>query len=152
VALRSGHLLWGELMPRLPVPPDVDEFLARPNPAVVASVRSDGSPHSVATWYEWEDGRVLVNMDESRLRLRFMRREPRVALTVLDRDDWGRHVSLLGRIVTIDEDIDLREIDRLALRYGGKPFRTRDRRRFSAWIEVQAWHGWDGAHPWPIRS
>jgi PPOX class probable F420-dependent enzyme len=139
-------------MPRLPVPPDVEEFLGRPNPAVVASVRSDGSPHSVATWYVWEDGRVLVNMDESRLRLRFMRRDPRVALTVLDRDDWGRHVSLLGRIVTIDEDIDLCEIDRLALRYSGKTFRTRDRRRFSAWIEVQAWHGWDGAHPWPIRS
>lgn len=139
-------------MPRLPVPPEIEEFLGRPNPAVVASVRPDGSPHSVATWYAWEDGRVLVNMDESRLRLRFMRRDPRVALTVLDRDDWGRHVSLLGRIVTIQEDLDLREIDRLALRYSGEPFRTRDRRRFSAWIEVQAWHAWDGAHRWPTRS
>ncbi len=139
-------------MPRTPVPPEVDEFLRRPNPAVVASLRCDGSPHTVATWYAWDGDRVLLSMDESRLRLRFMRRDPRVALTVLDDEDWGRHVSLLGRIVAIHEDVDLRDVDRLALHYSGKPFRTRDRRRFSAWMEVTVWHAWDGSHPWQARS
>ncbi len=136
-------------MPPAPVPVDVDEFLRRPNPAVVASLRRDGSPHTVATWYDWDDNRVLLNMDESRLRLRFMRRDRRVALTVLDEEGWHRHVSLLGRIVSLEEDLELRDIDRLALRYTGERFRTRDRRRFSAWIRVEAWHGWDGSHPWP---
>jgi PPOX class probable F420-dependent enzyme len=136
-------------MPRAPVPTDVDAFLQRPNPAVIATVRADGSPHTVATWYDWEDGRVLLNMDESRLRLRFMRADPHVALTVLDEDDWGRHVSLLGRAVSIEEDAGLRDIDRLAVRYSGEPFRTRDHRRFSAWVEVDAWHGWAGPHAWP---
>lgn len=139
-------------MPRAPVPPDVDEFLRRPNPAIVASLRRDGSPHTVATWYDWEENRVLLNMDESRLRLRFMRRDPRLALTALDYENWGRHVSVLGRIVKIDEDVDLRDIDRLALRYTGEPFRTRDRGRFSAWMEVEAWHGWVGSQSWPARS
>ena len=139
-------------MPPPPVPGDVDAFLARPNPAVVASVRVDGSPHSVATWYAWEGGRVLLNMDASRLRLRFMRRDRRVALTVLDEDDWGRHVSLLGRVVTLEEDRELRDIDRLAVHYTGRPFRRRDARRFSAWVEVHAWHGWDGGGPWPGSS
>ena len=139
-------------MPRAPVPPDVDEFLRRPNPAIVASLRRDGSPHTVVTWYAWEENRVLLSMDESRLRLRFMRRDPRVALTVLDHENWGRHVSLLGRIARIDEDVDLRDIDRLALRYTGERFRTRDRSRFSAWMEVEAWHGWVGPRPWPARS
>ena len=32
-------------MPRVPVPREVDELLARPNPAVVGTVRPDGSPH-----------------------------------------------------------------------------------------------------------
>jgi PPOX class probable F420-dependent enzyme len=137
-------------MPNTPVPADVDEFLQRPNPAVIASLRSDGSPHSVATWYDWENDRALVNMDESRVRLQFMRHDPRVALTVLDDDDWGRHVSLLGRVVSLEEDVDLRDIDRLALRYTGGPFRTRDRRRFSAWVDVDAWHGWAGPQPWPL--
>jgi len=130
------------------VPTDVDEFLRRPNPAVVASLRRDGSPHTAATWYDWEPGRILVNMDENRLRLRFMRYDPRVALTVLDTEDWYRHASLLGRIVSLEEDEALRDIDRLALRYTGERFRRRDRRRFSAWIRVDAWHAWDGSHPW----
>jgi PPOX class probable F420-dependent enzyme len=135
-------------MPRPPLPPDIDEFLRRPQPAVVASVRPDGSPHTVATWYAWDGERVLLNLDESRLRLQFMRRNPGVALTVLDGENWHRHVSISGRIQSIDEDEGLRDIDRLALHYTGAPFRTRDRRRFSAWIEIERWHAWDGAGPW----
>jgi PPOX class probable F420-dependent enzyme len=125
------------------VPPDVDEFLARPNPAVVATLRPDGAPHTVPTWYDWEDGRVLLNMDETRLRLGYMRRDPRVALTVLDAESWYRHISLLGRVVSIEDDPELADIDRLALRYQGKPFGTRDRRRVSAWMELDRWHGWN---------
>jgi PPOX class probable F420-dependent enzyme len=135
-------------MPRPPLPPDIDEFLRRPQPAVVASVRPDGSPHTVATWYAWDGERVLLNMDESRLRLQFMRRNPGIALTVLDGENWHRHVSISGRIVSIDEDENLRDIDRLALHYTGAPFRTRDRRRFSARVEIERWHAWDGGGPW----
>jgi len=129
-------------VPRVPVPPEVDELLHRPNPAVIATLRPDGSPHSVPTWYDWEDGRVLLNMEDTRLRLGYMRRDPRVALTVLAEDGWYRHVSLLGRVVSIEDDDDLADIDRLALRYTGKPFRTRDRKRVSAWMDPERWHGW----------
>ena len=124
------------------MPLDVEEFLRKPNPAVVATLRPDGSPHTAPTWYDWEDGLVLLNMDESRLRLRFLRRDPRAALTVLDADSWYRHVSLLGRVVRIEDDPELRDIDRLALRYTGQPFRTRDKPRVSAWLEPERWHGW----------
>jgi PPOX class probable F420-dependent enzyme len=131
-------------VPRVPVPPDVDEFLRRPNPAVVATLRPDGSPHSVPTWYDWEDGRVLLNMEDSRLRLGHLQRDPRAALTVLGsgEDDWYSHVSLLGRVVSITDDETLEDIDRLALRYTGRPFRTRDKPRVSAWLEPERWHGW----------
>ncbi|HUJ54369.1 MAG TPA: PPOX class F420-dependent oxidoreductase [Gaiellaceae bacterium] len=129
-------------MPRVPVPPEVDAFLARPNPAVVGTVRPDGSPHTAATWYDWEDGRVLLNMDESRARLGYLRENPAVALTVLAEGDWYRHVSLLGRVVSIEEDEGLRDIDRLALRYTGKPYGNRESRRFTAWMEPERWHAW----------
>src|SRR5262249_57362558 len=69
----------GRLMPRPPLPPELDAFLAAPNAAVVATLRRDGSPHTVATWYDWEDGRALLNMDVGRLRLAHMRRDQRVA-------------------------------------------------------------------------
>ncbi len=129
-------------MPRIPVPPDVDEFLAKPNPAVVATVSPDGTPHSAPTWYDWEDGRVLLNMDEGRLRLQFLRANPAVALSVLAEDDWYRHVSLLGRVVSIEEDEGLRDIDRLSLKYVGRPYGNRERRRFTAWMEPERWHAW----------
>ena len=129
-------------MPAAPVPPDVEEFLRKPNLAVVATLRPDGSPHTAATWYDWEDGLVLLNMEDTRLRLRFLRRDPRAALTVLDADSWYRHVSLLGRVVRIEDDPDLVGIDRLAVRYTGKPFRTRDRKRVSAWLLPERWHEW----------
>jgi len=130
-------------MPPAPVPPSVEELLRRPNPAVVASVRGNGTPHSVATWYDWEDGRALLNMDGSRLRLRFMRRDPAVSITVLDAESWYRHISLLGRVVEMYDDEGLRDIDRLAVRYTGATYPDRNHRRVSAWVEVTAWHGWD---------
>ena len=109
-------------MPRVPVPPEVDAFLAQPNPAVVATIRPDGTPHTAATWYDWVDGRVLLNMDESRLRLGHLRANPNVSLTVLAEGDWYRQVTLLGRVVSIEEDEGLRDIDRLALRYSLRHF------------------------------
>ncbi|MDX6630820.1 MAG: hypothetical protein QOH00_3066 [Gaiellales bacterium] len=131
-------------MPKPPLPPRLDAFLAKPNASVIATVRPDGSPVTVATWYVWEDGRVLVNMDEGRRRLQHMRADPRVSLTVLDVANWGSHVSLQGRVVSIEEDAGLRDIDRIAKHYIGEPYPVRDRRRFSAWIEVELWHAW---HP-----
>lgn len=132
-------------MPPLPLPSEIDEFLRLPNPAVVASLRPDGSPHTVATWYLWDGERVLLNMDESRLRLGFMRRDPRVALTALGQDEWYRHASLLGKVAELREDKGLRDIDRLARHYTGAPYRTRDRGRVNAWIEIDTWHGWGRA-------
>ena len=132
-------------MPPAPVPPAVDKFLTAPNPAVIATLREDGSPHTAATWYDWEDGRVLVSMDRSRRRLRHMRRDPRVSLTVIDRDDWYRHITLTGDVVQLRDDDGLADIDRLAHRYLGTPYITRDSPRVSAWVRVAAWHGWDAA-------
>jgi PPOX class probable F420-dependent enzyme len=139
-------------VPRVPVPSEVDEFLAEPNPAVVATLRPNGTPHTVPTWYDWEDGRVLLNMEATRLRLSFMRRDPRVALTALDAASWYRHVSLMGRVVSIEDDPELLDIDRLAQRYTGRPFSRRDAKRVSAWVQPERWHGWEGGGSWPPGS
>lgn len=128
------------------LPRPVEDFLSRPNVAVIATMRPDGFPMTVVTWYDWEDGRILVNMLGTRARLAWMRANPKVSLTIFD-EDWYRHVSIYGTVTTISEDSDLADIDRLALRYTGKPFRNRKAHRVSAWIEPAGWHGWDpGGH------
>ena len=119
---------------------------------------------SVATWYDWEDGLILVNMHEGRSRLRWLRANPKASLTALgggapgagsarpdaprgdvppQRDDWYRHVSLFGTVARFADDTALADIDRLCLRYTGKPFSNRRAKRVSAWIEPHGWHGWD---------
>ena len=96
-------------MPTLPFPDHVRELLTAANPAVVATLRSDGAPVTVATWYLLEDDdRVLVNMDDTRVRLGHLRRDPRLSLTVLAADDWYTHVSLVGRVVELRPDEGLR--------------------------------------------
>lgn len=135
-------------MPKPPLPAELDAFLREPNPAVIATLRADGRPHSAATWYLWEQGRLLVNMDESRRRLEHLRHDPRVSLTVLGAEEWYRHVTLEGRAVALEPDSDLAGIDRLARHYTGEPFAHRDRPRVNAWIEVDAWHAWAGAGAW----
>jgi PPOX class probable F420-dependent enzyme len=95
-----------------PLPQDVIDLIAKPNPAVMATVRPDGAPVSVATWYLWDDGRILLNLDAGRKRLEHLRADPRVSLTVLDDESWYRHISVQGT-VKLEDDVDLEGIDRL---------------------------------------
>jgi PPOX class probable F420-dependent enzyme len=130
-------------VPDTPLPDRVVELLRRPNPAVMATVAADGRPVTVATWYLLEeDGRVLLGLDAQRARLKHMRRDPRVSLTVLDGEDWYTHVSLQGRVVSIVDDEGLRDIDRLARHYTGNPYSNRSRPRVSAQLEIDRWHVW----------
>jgi PPOX class probable F420-dependent enzyme len=128
-----------------PLPEAVVAMLRKPNPAVIATLRSDGQPVSAATWYLWDDGRVLVNMDEGRKRLDHIRNDPRVTLTVLDESGWYTHVTLIGRVAEIRDDEGLADIDRLSTHYLGHAYAGRKRGRVSAWIEIDRWHGW-GSH------
>src|ERR1044072_1237199 len=109
-------------MPKPPLPDELQELLREPNPAVMASLKPDGSPLTVATWYLWED--------------------PRVSLTVLD-NNWYRHVSLQGRVVAIEPDAGLRDIDRLSNHYRGEDYQNRASDRVSALIEIDRWHAWN---------
>ena len=135
-------------MPKPPLPEHLQDVLASPNPAVIGTVGPGDRPNTVATWYVWEDGRVLVNMDEGRRRLEYLRQNPAVSLTVLDGHEWYRHISLHGRVTTLHDDEGLADIDRLSTHYTGKPYARRDRGRVSAWIEVESWHAWSRGRPW----
>jgi pyridoxamine 5'-phosphate oxidase-like protein len=46
-------------MSKPPLPEAAMAMLRKPNPAVITTLRRDGQPVSAATWYLWDDGRVL---------------------------------------------------------------------------------------------
>ncbi|MFE9674039.1 PPOX class F420-dependent oxidoreductase [Streptomyces sp. NPDC006259] len=129
-------------MSKPPLPPEAVDLLSRPNPCVMATLRADGTPVSTPTWYVWDDGRVLISLDEGRVRLKHLRRDPRVTLTVLDGESWYTHVTLIGRVTELRDDEGLADIDRISSHYTGDAYPDRVRPRVSAWIEVDRWHGW----------
>jgi PPOX class probable F420-dependent enzyme len=108
----------------------------------MATVRPDGTPITVATWYVWDDdGRALMNLDSSRKRLAYMRANPRVSLTVLDRDSWYRHITVQGTVTLVD-DTDQHDADRVARHYTGEPWTARHQKRVSAWLDVDTYQAW----------
>lgn len=129
-------------MPKPPLPQPIIDLLVRPNKAVLGTVRPDGQPVTVATWYLYENGQILVNMDSTRKRLAYLRADPRVSLTALDEHDWYTQVSVQGRVVAFVDDPDLTDVDRLAQHYNGQPYPDRHGTRISAWIDVERWHAW----------
>ncbi|BFU44630.1 PPOX class F420-dependent oxidoreductase [Krasilnikovia sp. MM14-A1004] len=109
----------------------------------MATVAADGRPVTVATWYLLEDdGRVLLGLDAKRARLKHLRADPRVSLTVLAQENCGTHVSMQGRVVSIADDVGLRDIDRLSRHYDGEPYANRERPRVSVKVEIERWHVW----------
>jgi PPOX class probable F420-dependent enzyme len=130
-------------MPSLPLSEQVADLLRLANPAVMATVAADGRPVTVATWYLIEDdGRVLLNLDATRARLKHLHADPRVSLTVLASGDWYTHVSLQGRVTAITDDADLSDIDRLSKHYTGNAYPNRESPRVSAHLEIDRWHAW----------
>ena len=117
-------------MPSPPIPPEIEAFLRKPNPAIMATIRPDGSPHSVATWYDLVDGLILLNMASTRARLGHVRRDPRVSLTVHDDDSWYTHVTHTRVVDAIREE-------------GPSFFRNREAARVSAWMRCERWYRWD---------
>lgn len=121
---------------------EVRELLLKPNPAVMATVRKDGSPVTVPTWYRLVGDRILLNLDKSRVRLQHITRDPRVALSVMEVGNWLTHVSIQGRVVEIVDDPDLEGIDSLAQHYSGQDYFNRDDPRVDAWVEIDRVHVW----------
>ena len=70
---------------------DALALLASNAVAVVATLDADGSPHLSSAWVGVEDGEIVFGTLNDQRKLRNIRRDPRVALTILsDRiNDWG---------------------------------------------------------------
>jgi PPOX class probable F420-dependent enzyme len=129
-------------LPAAPLPADLERFVAKPRHAVVGTVRDDGAPVTTPCWYGIDDqGRLVLSMGHDSHRLRHIRGNPRVALTLLG-DDWYSQVSVLGRAVEFREDDDLADIDGLSQRYKGVPYEDRDYRGVTVVVEIDRWHTW----------
>lgn len=100
-------------------------LIDRPNFAHLATLMADGSPQSVPVWVGREGDRLLVCTSEGSLKGRNTRRDPRVALSIVDLDNPYEEVQLRGRVVERRPDPELKAMDPVSHKYTGKPFPMR---------------------------
>ena len=105
---------------------DIRKLLDRPNFAHLSTLMPDGSPQSAPVWIMREGDRILLGTGEGSLKARNTRRDPRVALSIVDMDDPYSEAQLRGRVVERRPDPSLTVMDPISNKYTGKPFPMRN--------------------------
>lgn len=108
------------------IPDDVRALLRAPNIAHLATVLPDGGPHVVPVWVGIEDDRIAFLTSPDSRKGRNIARDPRVSISVADRDRPNVLAHVRGRVVEIvDGDRGWEIIDRLSHSYIGQPYAPR---------------------------
>jgi len=100
-------------------------LIDRPNFAHLATLMGDGSPQSVPVWVGRDGDQLLVCTSEGSLKGRNTRRDPRVALSIVDFHNPYEEVQLRGRVVERRPDPNLEVMDPISHKYTGQPFPMR---------------------------
>ena len=102
------------------------------NLVFIATVMRDGSPQLSPVWANYEDGYILVNTAEGRIKHKNIIQDPRVAVSVVSKDNPLDMTTIRGRVVEMIPDYDYKHADRLTLQYMGRdhyPFKRKDEKR-----------------------
>ncbi|GAB3472916.1 PPOX class F420-dependent oxidoreductase [Nocardiopsis coralliicola] len=75
------------------------ELLAGRNMAHVSTLMADGAPHTSPVWISIEGGDLAIFSAQENLKVRNLRRDPRVAVSVCDARNPYRSVLVRGRVV-----------------------------------------------------
>jgi PPOX class probable F420-dependent enzyme len=87
--------------------------------ASLATLMPDGRPQVTPVWCDVEGDYVLINSAKGRQKDRNLRRDPRVALSIIDPENPYRYLEIRGRVVEITEDGADAHIDKMAKKYLG---------------------------------
>jgi PPOX class probable F420-dependent enzyme len=97
----------------------VRELVDGKNYATLATINADGSPQTSAMWVGRDGDDLLFSTIAGRLKDRNMRRDPRVSVTIMDREDPENYTEIRGT-ATITEAGGRELDDRLSWKYDGK--------------------------------
>jgi PPOX class probable F420-dependent enzyme len=87
--------------------------------ASLATLMPDGSPQVTPVWVDLEGDLVLVNTARGRQKDKNMRRDPRVAMAIIDPENPYRYLEIRGRVAEITEENADAHIDKMAKKYLG---------------------------------
>lgn len=101
------------------IPESHVHLLTGPYYAVLTTINADGQPQNTVVWCFYDGEHVLVNATSDRQKTINARRNPRVALMVLDPEDGYNWIDVRGRVAEIVPDAGNRNIDAHARLYRG---------------------------------
>ena len=108
------------------IPDEVRDLLDGRSVAHVATLLPTGGPHSVPVWILREGDRVCFFTQPGSRKARNLAADPRVAISLVDRENAYRTAQLRGTVVETREGEEaLVTIDRLSEKYTGQPFPMR---------------------------
>jgi PPOX class probable F420-dependent enzyme len=103
------------------LPDEALALLDRPLTAVICTVNPDGSPQASVVWFERRGQQVVLFATDNAIKVRNLRRDPRVEVIVADIDihrspGVPMYLRLIGTAEVLPSEPDI--ADRLAVRYG----------------------------------
>lgn len=105
------------------IEPAVKALAEGPNFAVFTTLLPDGQPMSHVMWVACDDDHVLINTEVHRAKFRNVGRDPRVTVTIIDRENPYRFAEVRGEVVETIRGTEARaSIDELSQKYGGRPY------------------------------
>ncbi len=99
------------------ISPGFRKLLREPAYCQLATVIPDGSPQVTQVWVDTDGEHILINTAEGRQKERNVRRDPRVAVNVVDPANAWRIAMVRGRVVDVTTAGADQLIDQLAKKY-----------------------------------
>jgi len=101
------------------ISPDVAKLIDDKNFAFVATLMKDDSPQITPVWIDLVDGIILVNTAKGRVKQKNVSRDPRVAISIVDRNNPYNMVTIRGNVVKQTAEGADKHIDKMAKKYLG---------------------------------
>jgi PPOX class probable F420-dependent enzyme len=93
--------------------------------ATLATIGKDGGPQLTEVWFLFEDGKVKISLNDSRLKTKNLRARPQCSLFILDLANPFRYLDVRGKAV-FEEDDDYEFATRVGAKYGGADLKEHD--------------------------
>ena len=95
----------------------VIKLFSAKNLVFIATLMKDGSPQLSPVWANFEDGFILVNTAEGRIKHKNILRDSRVAVSVTSNDNPLDMTTIRGTVVEIISDDEYNHADKLTKQY-----------------------------------
>ena len=110
----------------------VVKLFSEKNLVYIATIMKDGAPQVSPVWANHEDGYILVNTAEGRIKHKNILLDPRVAVSVVSKDNPLDMTTIRGTVEELIPDYDYKHADKLTQQYMNResyPFKRDDEKR-----------------------